>query len=35
MKRNVFEKAFKEGVTINVEEEARGHPGEKGFYELS
>ena len=35
VKRKVVEKALKEGVTIDVEEEARGHRGEKGFYELS
>ncbi len=35
VKRKAIEKALKEGVTIDVEEEARGNGGEKGFYELS
>jgi hypothetical protein len=35
VKRKAIERALKEGVTIDVEEEARGTRGEKGFYELS
>ena len=35
LKRNVIEKALKEGFTIDVEEEARVNKGEKGFYTLS
>ncbi len=35
VKRKAIERALKEGVAINVEEEARGTRAEKGFYELS
>ena len=35
VKKTAVERALKEGVAIDIEEEARGHRGEKGFYELS
>ena len=35
LKRTAIEKALKEGITIDVEEEAKGNRGEKGFDELS